>query len=116
LERSRATLIEKCRGVVSSHNNGGRQSRQNEIGFLFMSFFYVYILTDVTTQTHHYVGYTTDLKERLARHNRGAVPHTAPLKPWKIQTAIAFDCEEKARAFETYLKSHSGRAFAKKHF
>ena len=81
-----------------------------------MSFFYVYILTDVATQTHHYVGYTTDLKERLARHNRGTVQHTAPLKPWKIQTAIAFDCEEKARAFETYLKSHSGRAFAEKHF
>ena len=108
-----------------------RRSQRNEVGggnyratphhhpypaSFIKPFFYVYILTDVATQTHHYIGYTTDLKERLARHNRGAVPHTAPLKPWKIQTAIAFDCEEKARAFETYLKSHSGRAFAEKHF
>ena len=77
-----------------------------------MPFHYVYILTDVSTSTHHYVGYTTDLQERLARHNRGAVPSTVPFKPWRIQTAIAFDSEQKARDFEAYLKSHSGRAFA----
>ena len=80
-----------------------------------MPFFYVYILTDIATQSHHYTGFTTDLQERLARHNRGAVPATASLRPWRIQTAMAFDSEEKARAFETYLKSHSGRAFAEKH-
>ena len=80
-----------------------------------MPFYYVYILTDIATQTHHYTGFTTNLKERLARHNRGAVPHTAPFRPWRIKTAIAFDDEAKAHAFETYLKSHSGRAFAAKH-
>lgn len=74
-----------------------------------MPFFYVCVLTDIATQSHHYTGVTADLQERLARHNRGAVPATASLRPWKIQTAIAFDSEEKARAFETYLKSHSGR-------
>lgn len=80
-----------------------------------MPLFYVYILTDIDMQSHHYMGFTTDLQERLARHNRGAVPTTASPRPWKIQTAMAFDSEEKARAFETYLKSHSGRAFAEKH-
>ena len=80
-----------------------------------MPFFYVCILTDIATQSHHYTGFTIDLQERLARHNRGAVPATASLRPWKIQTAMAFDSEEKGRAFETYLKSHSGRAFAEKH-
>ena len=44
-----------------------------------MPFFYVYILTDIATQSHHYTGFTTDLQERLARHNRGAVPATASL-------------------------------------
>ena len=34
----------------------------------------------------------------------------------QIETAIAFRSKEKASAFEKYLKSHSGRAFAKKHF
>ena len=81
-----------------------------------MAFFYVYILTDVTTGTKHYTGYTTNLQERLQKHNEGGVPSTAIYKPWRIETAIAFTDEQKARDFESYLKSHSGRAFASKHF
>ena len=44
-----------------------------------MPFFYVCILTDIDMQSHHYTGFTADLQERLARHNRGAVPATASL-------------------------------------
>ena len=57
---------------------------------------YVYILIDTTTETHHYVSSTQDLQTRLAKHNAGEVPHTSKFKPWRIQTAIAFDCKEKA--------------------
>ncbi len=74
------------------------------------------MLVDVATGIHHYVGFTRNLEERLAKHNRGDVSHTSKLKPWRIQTAIAFDDMEKAYAFESYLKTHSGRAFATKHF
>jgi hypothetical protein len=35
-------------------------------------------------------------------------------KPWRLVTYIAFSDEKKAVAFEKYLKSHSGRAFANK--
>ena len=80
------------------------------------NFYYVYILIDTETEMHHYVGFTQDLSERLAKHNAGEVPHTSKFKPWRIQTAIAFDCKEKAVAFEDYLKSGSGREFAKRHF
>ena len=80
------------------------------------NFYYVYILIDTETEMHHYVGFTQDLSERLAKHNAGEVPHTTKFKPWRIQTAIAFDCKEKAVAFEDYLKSGSGREFAKRHF
>ena len=79
------------------------------------NFYYVYILIDTETEMHHYVGFTQDLSERLAKHNAGEVPHTSKFKPWRIQTAIAFDCKEKAVAFEDYLKSGSGREFAKRH-
>ena len=79
-------------------------------------FHYVYILIDTTTETHHYVGSTQDLQARLAKHNAGKVPHTSKFKPWRIQTAITFDSKEKAVAFESYLKSGSGREFAKRHF
>ena len=77
-----------------------------------MNFHYVYILK--IEDSHFYVGITQDLKARLKKHNTGEVPHTSKFRPWKIKTAVAFDCEEKARAFERYLKTSSGRAFAKK--
>ena len=81
-------------------------------------FYYVYILVDITTETHHYTGVTEDLHSRLAKHNAGEVPHTSKFKPWKIETAIAFSSKEKAYAyaFEAYLKTHSGRNFANRHF
>ena len=56
------------------------------------------------------------LHARLAKHNAGDVPHTSKFKPWKIEVYIAFETEEKAIAFESYLKSCSGHAFAKRHF
>jgi predicted GIY-YIG superfamily endonuclease len=79
-------------------------------------FYYVYLLIDVATETHRYTGVTEDLQARLTKHNAGEVPHTSKFKPWRIQTAIAFDNKEKAVAFEAYLKTHSGRSFANRHF
>lgn len=79
-------------------------------------FHYVYILTSITHADRHYIGYTKDLDKQLAKHNNGEVKHISKYKPWKIQTVIAFDTKEKTLYFEKYLKSHSGRAFAKKHF
>ena len=79
-------------------------------------FYYVYMLKDVATETHVYTGVTEDLQARLAKHNAGEVPHTSKFKPWRIETAITFASEEKAYAFEAYLKTHCGRTFAKRHF
>jgi predicted GIY-YIG superfamily endonuclease len=78
--------------------------------------YYVYILQSLTDAAKHYTGFTTDLKKRIIKHNSGEVPHTNKYKPWKIITYTAFESEDKARSFEKYLKSHSGRTFAKKHF
>jgi putative endonuclease len=66
--------------------------------------------------TRHYTGLTQDLEARLLAHNAGQVSHTAKYRSWHIETAIAFCSREKAVNFERYLKSHSGRAFAAKHF
>jgi putative endonuclease len=79
-------------------------------------FQYVYILVSRSKTVRHYTGLTSDLDRRLRNHNAGQVPHTAKHRPWRIETAIAFRSRRKARNFEAYLKSHSGRAFAKKHF
>ena len=64
----------------------------------------------------YYVGFTTDLEKRLETHNSSKVFHTAKYVPWKIDSAHAFLDEKKAIDFEKYLKAHSGREFAKRHF
>ena len=79
-----------------------------------MEFFYVYILQSKNSPKHYYVGLTEDLRGRLKRHNAGEVPHTSKQRPWRIKTAIAFTDSGQAVLFERYLKTSSGRAFAKK--
>ncbi|MFZ5616820.1 MAG: GIY-YIG nuclease family protein [Pseudomonadota bacterium] len=77
---------------------------------------YVYILESLGDPGRFYEGVTKDLKSRLADHNAGEVFHTAKYKPWKIKNYFAFSDPVKAHAFERYLKSGSGRAFAKRRF
>ena len=78
--------------------------------------FYTYIIRSINNPDQRYIGSTSDLRKRLAKHNEGGVPHTAPFKPWKLEVYIAFETKEKAAAFEAYLKTGSGHAFAKCHF
>ncbi|MDE6250321.1 MAG: GIY-YIG nuclease family protein [Alphaproteobacteria bacterium] len=78
--------------------------------------FYVYILESQSVPNTFYTGYTTDLKQRLSQHNSGQSLHTRKFIPWKLKNYVAFTDEHKARAFEEYLKTHSGRIFCKKHF
>ena len=75
----------------------------------------VYQLRSSIDSTQTYTGLTSDLKERLRKHNHGEVPHTAKFKPWYLVSYHAFASREKAATFEAYLKSGSGRAFAKRH-
>ena len=75
---------------------------------------YVYILQSLEFTERYYVGISDDLKSRLAKHNSDGVSHTSKYKPWRMKTYVAFSDEQKAQAFERYLKTASGRAFAKK--
>jgi predicted GIY-YIG superfamily endonuclease len=75
---------------------------------------YVYLLESIAFPEENYVGLTDDLRARLDTHNAGQSPHTSKFKPWRMVTYIAFSDEGKAVAFQRYLKSASGRAFAKK--
>jgi predicted GIY-YIG superfamily endonuclease len=75
---------------------------------------YVYFLKSISFPKQIYVGLTDDMRARLAAHNAGQSPHTAKFKPWRLVTYIAFSDKAKAVAFERYLKTASGRAFANK--
>ena len=81
-----------------------------------MNFTYVYILESESSPETFYTGHTENLRSRLAKHNEGGVPHTKKFRPWKMRTAVAFSDKSRAIEFERYLKSGSGRAFAKKRF
>ena len=75
---------------------------------------YVYILESIDDPHRHYTGSTDDLRDRIRRHNSGQVYHTAKFRPWRLRTYVGFSEPALAIAFEKYLKSPSGRAFAEK--
>ena len=74
---------------------------------------YVYVLQSIADNDRFYSGITDDLRARLSKHNSGSVTHTSKYRPWRIKTYVGFTDEARALAFEKYLKSGSGRAFAK---
>lgn len=76
---------------------------------------YVYLIQSISHPDQRYVGLTSDLKARLTKHNEGGSPHTSKYKPWKLVTFVKFEDDGRAAAFEQYLKSGSGRAFANRH-
>ena len=78
------------------------------------TFYYVYIIQSLNDPNRFYTGFTENIENRLRDHNSGKNTHTAKQKPWRIKTAIAFTDQQKAMDFERYLKTKSGRAFAKK--
>ena len=77
---------------------------------------FVYILRSDTDSSRHYVGRATDVDERLEWHNAGPGGYTTRHRPWSILVSLEFPNESAAARFERYLKSGSGRAFAKRHF
>jgi predicted GIY-YIG superfamily endonuclease len=78
--------------------------------------YYVYFIQSIPFPDKTYIGYTTDLKQRLECHNSGGSVHTTKYKPWKIIVYLGFVSKVKAIEFEKYLKSQSGRAFVNKRF
>jgi putative endonuclease len=76
----------------------------------------VYILRSDADPARHYVGITSNVRERIAWHNDGPCGHTVLGRPWSLVVSIEFPSELEAVRFEKYLKSGSGRAFAKRHF
>ena len=77
---------------------------------------FVYVLRSEMDPARHYVGVTSDVDERLAWHNEGPVGCTTNHRPWRVVVSLEFPTAQAATRFERYLKSGSGRAFAKRHF
>ncbi|MFN5168856.1 MAG: GIY-YIG nuclease family protein [Cyclobacteriaceae bacterium] len=74
---------------------------------------YVYLLR--CSDDSIYTGCTTNVDERLKRHQAGYIEYTRKHLPVELVFYAAFPNQAKAYAFEKYLKSGSGFAFRNKH-
>jgi predicted GIY-YIG superfamily endonuclease len=77
---------------------------------------FVYILKSIDYPDPYYVGVTSDVAARMAAHNARLTPSTTKHRPWRALVVVEFDEEQPAIAFERYLKTGSGREFARRHF
>lgn len=75
--------------------------------------FYTYILQ--LDNKSIYVGYSTNLKQRILYHKKHLVSSTKNYKSIDLVYYSAFKVKSKAVKFEKYLKSSSGFAFRNKH-
>ena len=101
--------------MLQSYSMKRRQKDMNG-DYLVFIMHYVYLIKSIVFPEVVYVGYTTDVEQRLETHNSGGSIHTAKYRPWKLVMFLTFTEETKARDFERYLKSQTSRLFAKKHF
>lgn len=78
--------------------------------------FYVYYLQSTYFPEKTYIGFTSNLKQRLADHNSGKSTYTRDFKPWTLIGFLGFNQENKALRFEKHLKTNAGRIFLKRYF
>ena len=76
---------------------------------------FVYVLKTSSEPSKYYTGLTSNVPARLRFHNAGLCRYTASNRPWQVDVIVQFTDERRAVAFERYLKSGSGGAFAKRH-
>jgi putative endonuclease len=67
--------------------------------------FYVYVLFEVQSKKI-YIGYTGDLKQRVAEHKNGKACRTTAKGDWQLVYYEAFSAKEDAMMRERKLKHH----------
>ncbi len=73
-------------------------------------FFYVYVLESIKDKGR-YIGYTTDLRRRVAEHNKGKGIYTGIHRPHRLIYFEGCTNMQDAKRREQYLKTHQGRKF-----
>ncbi|HEX6976455.1 MAG TPA: GIY-YIG nuclease family protein [Vicinamibacterales bacterium] len=76
---------------------------------------FVYVLKNGDSPPRFYTGVAADVRRRCAEHNAGHCVHTMNYRPWWVDVVIGFADENRAVAFERFLKSGSGVVFAERH-
>jgi putative endonuclease len=73
---------------------------------------YVYMLRS-DTDDGLYIGYSANLRKRMAQHGEGLSKATARRRPWRLIYYEAYLDQADAVGRERYLKSGGGRRFLK---
>jgi putative endonuclease len=74
--------------------------------------YFCYVLRS-TDFSRNYIGFTSNIENRLEQHNSGKTKSTRPYKPWKLLFYEVFDTKEEAIQREKWLKSGIGREYIK---
>ena len=70
--------------------------------------FYVYILYNVTVDKF-YIGYTSNLEERIIRHNQKSKGFTGQLNDWELKYHEVFSSKHEAMTREKQIKNWKSR-------
>jgi len=79
---------------------------------IFFSMYHVYAISS-QVKRYIYVGLTSNLEERLRRHNKGYEQTTKAYRPFKLIYKEECDTRIEARQREKYFKSGTGKEFLK---
>ena len=58
-----------------------------------------------------YIGYTSNIEERLLRHNQGREKTTKSRKPFELVFVRKFETKREALKYERYLKSLRNKSY-----
>ena len=120
---TRRLIASDSRSSTSRSNNADRGNTSREALFPFL-----FPLQSVTLSARdsgeiarlvsgilrYYTGVTSDWRLARRAQCRSRPPHDK-WRPWEIDVVVQFTDEKRAVAFERYLKSRTGCAFAKRH-
>jgi putative endonuclease len=74
--------------------------------------YYAYVLRSVNFP-RNYIGFSSNIENRLEQHNSGKTTSTRPYKPWVLMFYEEFETKLEAIKREKWLKSGIGREFIK---
>jgi len=72
--------------------------------------YFVYILESTVDHTF-YIGYTSNIKNRLFEHNFGRTGYTKLKRPWKLVYFEQYATISEARIRENYLKKLKSKTY-----
>ena len=96
--------------VVQGAKNTNRAIKLCKVhGRTWIEMYYVYVLRS-QIDGKHYIGYTTNLRNRMQKHNNGEVTSTRSRRPFELIFYEDFKSMKDAKRREQYFKTTKGKS------